>query len=355
MIRIWFSAVWLFAFSTIASADLGSDLDRLFSDYDKPDVPGASVLVMRTGTVTLRKSYGLADVGKKESVREETNFRMASLTKQFTAMAAVILVDRGQLRLDEKLTEIFPDFPAYGKNIQVRHLLNHTGGMRDYEDLIPASQTKQVNDADVLALLKKESSGYFTPGSQYRYSNGGYCVLAQIVEKKSGLKFGEFVTKNIFEPLSMTASRVYDRDDVPQIPYRAYGYTRSGSGFQKTDQSVTSATQGDGGVYTSSMDYERWARGLDTLASASLVDQIFTAGKLNDGSSTTYGFGWVLDTYRGTKRRSHTGSTIGFRSAVQRFPEYDATIAVFVNRAGAAPWDLAQRAADLFLFGDKLP
>ncbi len=354
MIRKLLSAVLVLAFSAPALADLSADVDKLFSDYDKPDVPGASVLIMRTGTITLRKHYGLADVEKKESVREETNFRLASVSKAFTAMAAVILIDRGLLRLDERLTEIFPDFPAYGKNIQVRHLLNHTGGLRDYENLIPGGQTKQVDDADVLALVKKQSSGSFIPGSQYSYSNGGYCVLAQIVEKKSGLSFAEFVTKNIFEPLSMSGSRVYERDNVPQIPYRAYGYTRSGSGFQKTDQSVTSATQGDGGVYTSAIDSERWARGLDTLVSANLLDQIFTPGKLNSGSSTTYGFGWVLDTYRGTKRRSHTGSTIGFRTAVQRFPEYDATIAVFVNRAGASPWDMAERIADLFLFGGKL-
>jgi CubicO group peptidase (beta-lactamase class C family) len=350
-----FLALLLMLRAGLATADLGSDIDTLMRDYDKPDVPGASVLVMRTGTVTLRKSYGLADVEKGEKVGEDTNFRLASVSKQFTALAALLLVDEGKLALDDKLTEVFPGFPAYGQAIRVRHLLNHTSGLRDYEDLIPSGQTKQVTDADVLSLLQKQSSTSFTPGSQYKYSNGGYCLLAQIVEKKSGLSFAEFVSRRIFSPLGMMDSRVYERDPVPVIPHRAYGYTRSGSGFQRTDQSVTSATQGDGGVYTSAVDYERWARGMDTLLSTSLMDEIFTPGKLNNGSSTSYGFGWVLDTYRGLKRRSHTGSTIGFRTAVQRFPERDTTIAVFVNRAGAAPWDQAQKIADLYLFAEHLP
>jgi CubicO group peptidase (beta-lactamase class C family) len=341
----------LFIGCLTARADLSQEIDRLMQPYDKPTVPGGSVLVMRTGVVSLRKSYGLAEVQSKTSVTEATNFRLASLTKQFTAMATLLLIDDGKLGLEERLTDVFSDFPSYGNNIRIRHLLQHTSGLRDYEPLIASSQTSQVNDADVIELLKGQSSGLFSPGSRYSYSNSGFCVLAQVVERRSGVSFADFVTRRIFEPLGMMDSRVYERDHPPAIPRRAYGYTSSGNGFQKTDQSVTSATQGDGGVYTSAVDYERWSRGLETLLPADLLSAMFEPGKLSDGSSIQYGFGWVLDTYRGLKRRSHTGSTIGFRTAVQSFPEKQTTIAVFVNRAGAAPWDIAREIADLYLFG----
>lgn len=340
----------LLLWASAARADLAADVDSLFQDFDKPGVPGAAVLVVRSGMVSYRKGYGLEDLEAGLSASAETNYRMASVTKQFTAMAALMLVDRGSLKLDEALTEIFSDFPAYGKTITVSHLLHHTSGLKDYEDLIPSGQTKQIDDTDVLALLKKQSSGDFAPGSRYRYSNGGYCLLAQIVEKRSGKSFGRFLEENVFRALGMSESRVYDKNNPPAISRRAYGYSKVGGAYVRTDQSVTSATQGDGGVYTSAVDMERWLKGLDSLIPSKLLAQMFTAGKLNDGTAHSYGMGWVIDTYRGLKRHSHTGSTIGFRTAVQKFPERDFAVAVFINREGSTPWDTARAIVDKVLF-----
>ena len=327
-----------------ASAWANPKLDALFRDYDKPGVPGAAVTIIQCGQVAYRKAYGLARVKDGAKATPETNFRLASLAKQFTAMAVLILVDRGQLHLDDKLTEIFPDFPAYGKNITIAHLLHHQSGLPDYEEHVSGSG--QVSDAGVLAILKSQSHLDFTPGSRYRYSNAGYCVLSNIVAKVSGRTFPAFVREEIFGPLVMPSSLVYVKDG-PAIPNRAYGHT----GTSETDQSATSATLGDGGVYTNVEDWFQWDQALyhNPLISPALQALAFTPGTLADGSPTSYGFGWVIDTYRGHRRQSHTGSSIGFRTAVSRFPDEELSIVVLVNRASATPWDTAREIADLYL------
>lgn len=343
----------LFFLTTVLFAgDIAQVIDPYFSNYSKSNVPGASVLVIENGHVAYAKGYGMAELETKTATSVETNYRLASVSKAFTAMAVLILIDRGKLQFENILTDIFPDFPDYGSRITIRHLLHHQSGLRDYENLIP-SGSPQVTDADVLRMMKAQSSTTFKPGTQYSYSNGGYCVLAQVVEKVSGQKYSEFVEDNIFQPLGMVRSRVYEKDS-PKIENRAYGYTASGGGFTKTDQSVTSATQGDGGVYTSVNELLYWDRALEKklLVSPALVNLMFTPGKLANGSATTYGFGWVIDTYRGVPRYSHTGSTIGFRTAIQRFPTKHFTVLVLINRAGSSPWDIARSIVDKIGFGD---
>jgi CubicO group peptidase (beta-lactamase class C family) len=325
-------------------------IDRLFSAYDRPNVPGASVLVVKDGAVIYQKGYGASDLEAGELADEATNYRLASLTKQFTAMAIMMLKEDGVLNYEQTLTEVLPDFPSYGSRIKIRHLLNHTSGLRDYEDLIPSGQREQVKDRDVVELLKRQTSTYFTPGSSYRYSNSGYATLAHIVQTVSGMRFAEFLEERIFAPLGMAATVAYE-NGVSTVAHRAYGYTSNGGGWDRTDQSVTSAVLGDGGVYTSPVDYFKWDQALytETLVSAETLAEAFTPGRLSGGARTSYGFGWMLDTYRGHRRIHHTGSTIGFRTAVQRFPDQHLTVLVLVNRANASPWDVAEQIADLYL------
>jgi len=327
-----------------ASALANPKVDALFRDYDKPNVPGAAVAIFQKGEVAYQKAYGLARVKSGEKATTLTNFRLASLTKQFTAMGIMILIDRGMLRLDERLTEIFPDFPAYGKNITVEHLLHHQSGLVDYEGHVSGSG--QVSDAGVLEILKKQTKLNFTPGSRYSYSNSGYCVLSNIVAKVSGRSFPQFMADEVFGPLGMERSLVYVKGG-PEITNRAYGHT----GTSETDQSSTSATLGDGGVYTNVEDFAHWDRALyqNPLISPMLQVMAFMPGKLSDGTTTKYGFGWEIDTYQGHRRQSHTGSTIGFRTAVSRFPDVELSVVVLVNRASASPWDTARQVADLYL------
>lgn len=324
------------------------NVDILFNDYAKPGVPGASVVILKEGKSLYEQAYGLQNLEENERTTIHTNYRLASVSKQFTAMAVLILIQQNKLTFETNLKEVFPDFPSYGAKIKIRHLLGHTSGLKDYEDMVTGSA--QVLDADVLALMKKQTGTLFTPGSKYQYSNGGYCVLSQVVENISGLPFAEFTQKNIFDRIGMKDTQFFVKDETV-VPHRAYGYSNQGNGFVKTDQSNTSATMGDGGVYTSVSEWVHWDNALSnaTLLPQNLQDLMFTPGTLNDGTKTQYGFGYVIDRYKGNRRQSHTGSTIGFRTAVQRFPDKGLTVLVLINRANSSPWAMAEKIADLYL------
>jgi len=325
-------------------------VDTLFRAYSGA-VPGASVIVIRDGAVLLRRAYGLANLEHHTPAAPTTDFRLASLSKQFTAMAIMLLVRDGKLRYDQPVSELLPELPPTTRAITIRHFLNHTSGIWDYEELIPETRTAQLDDHDVLALVAAKDSVYFSAGSAYRYSNSGYVLLGIIVARASGMPLPEFMGRRIFDPLGMTATvaHVEGNDTVPQ---RAYGYSPSGGTFVQTDQSVTSATLGDGGIYTNADDMRRWDHALSTAA---LVDSATlalatTPPVLPAGATTEYGFGWFVDMYRGEQRWRHTGETSGFRNAIQRYPNRRLTIVILTNRSSGEPAAIAERIADQLLF-----
>jgi len=322
-------------------------VDSLFSDFNVPAAPGAAVLVAVDGKVLVSKGYGLADLEARSPITAHTNFRLASVTKQFTAMAVMLLVQDGRLRLDEALTDIFPDFPAYGRAITVRHLLNHTSGLQAYENFVPDSQATQVLDADVLRQMQRLDSGYFAPGQQFRYSNSGYAVLAMIVEKRGGARFADFLKRRIFDRVGMPFTLAREDGRAP-VARRAFGHSRREGVWARTDQSSTSAVLGDGGVYSSVAELYRWSRALETreLLGDSLRALLFRRGTPTDSAGVDYGFGWYLDTKYALPRHRHTGSTVGFRNAIIRYPTLHATIIVLTNRNNANAAALAERIAE---------
>jgi CubicO group peptidase (beta-lactamase class C family) len=334
----------------------GGAIDALLAEYAGPAVPGASVIVIRDGRVILRRAYGMADVGRRVAATPETDYRLASVSKQFTAMAIMLLARDEKARYDQPVREILPELPAAAQGVTVRHLLNHTSGLPDYEDLIPGSQTVQVSDRDVLALLARTDTLYFPPGSAYRYSNSGYVLLGLIVERVSGVPFPAFLQARIFAPLGMTAS-VAHIEGADTVPHRAYGYSpkdgATGGGFAATDQSVTSATLGDGGIYTNVDDLVRWDEALygTALVDAATLRLATTPPVLPGGAETQYGFGWFVDSYRNERRWRHTGETSGFRNAILRFPDRRFTVIVLTNRNAGEPSGVAERIADALLFG----
>ena len=329
---------------------MAQEVDALFQVY-MGNVPGAAVMVVRDGRPVITRCYGLADLEQKQPVKECTNFRLASVSKQFTAMCITILVERGQLSYDLTLRDLFPDFPPYGRSITVDHLLHHTSGLIDYESLLPDSMTRQVSDSVVLSLMMAQDSTYFPAGSQFRYSNSGYAVLAMVVEKVSGRRFADFLREQVFLPAGMSATIAYERGGPP-VQCRAYGYqVVADTGFVFRDQSATSAVLGDGGIYSSLRDLRRWDQALytDRLVSAQALERAFTPGLLNDGTSTSYGYGWRLDSYRGHRRMHHTGSTCGFATLIQRYPDDRFCVIVLTNRNEPSVMALGDRLTDLFL------
>ncbi|MGA1988240.1 MAG: serine hydrolase domain-containing protein [Candidatus Sulfotelmatobacter sp.] len=361
-----------------------AQVDAIFSSLKSSNAPGAAVLVVREGRDVFHRGYGVTDLRTLRPIDAKTNFRLASFTKQFTAACIMLLVHDGKLHYDDHLTDFFPEFPAYGRAITVRNLLNHTSGLEDYEDLMkqyadtPPEKVPQILDAGVLKLLEQQSSGKFPPGSKWEYSNSGYAVLAMIVEKVSGRSFGEFLRERIFVPLKMKNTVAYEKGKN-EVQHRAYGHSLLGQhgqdgqnekdkvAWRETDQSPTSAVLGDGGIYSSLDDLAKWDRALreHTLLSAAEMQPALTPvqptdgpAKSSEGRSVSYGFGWVLDPYQDRqnqvhRRMSHNGDTIGFQTTIQRFPDEKLTIIVLANRVDINPEELALKVADLYL-GTKL-
>jgi len=336
---------------TRVTADDIRFVDSLFAAYSGADVPGASVAVIRDGQVIIRRAYGMADLEHRVSATPETDYRLASVSKQFTAMAVMMLAQAGKLRYDQAVRDFLPELPAATHAVTVRHLLNHTSGLWDYEDLIPPSQSAQLNDHDVLALVASQDSLYFPAGTQYRYSNSGYVLLGIIVARVSGMSYADFLRTQIFTPLGMNAT-VAHVEGSDTVPRRAYGYSPSGGTFVQTDQSVTSATLGDGGIYTNVDNMVLWDQALyeSKLVIAPMLELATTPPPLPGGATTEYGFGWFVDRYRGEKRWRHTGETSGFRNAIQRFPRRRLTVVVLTNRSTGEPGAIAERIADRLLF-----
>lgn len=329
-------------------SELAQAVDSAMTAYASPDAPGASVLVVHDGATVLARSYGLADVDGRVVATPQTNFRLASLTKQFTATAIMLLKEQGRLRYDDPITKYLPQLPPTASGVTIRMLLTHTSGLPAYEDFVPDSQTTQVHDADVPALLSRADSTYFPPGSAYRYSNTGYALLALIVEHVSGQSFATFLEQRIFAPLGMSATVAYERG-ISTVPNRALGYTLDGGAIRETDQSSTSAVLGDGGVYSSIDDLARWNAALDahTLVSESDQQEAWTSAVTTRGARVGYGFGWFVDGASDGPRLRHHGETSGFTNAILKIPARRLTVIILTNRAGGAPWDIATRIAAL--------
>lgn len=327
-----FLVMGLMLISLSAMAQVHERLDSVMRFANPPTLPGTALLVIVNGKTIYKQGYGLADTETKMPVTPETNFRMASVSKQFTAMGILLLEKDGKLSLDDPLIKFFPNFnPHVGRQVQIRHLLTHSSGIIDYEAVMNPKQQKQLLDVDVLTLIKDRDSLYFEPGTQFRYSNSAYCLLALIIERVSGKSYASFLKQRIFQPLHMAQSTIYEAGKP--ISNRAMGYRKQGNGFAFSDQSVTSATKGDGGIYTSLTDYQKWTDALRTNKLLDLPAALARTGKaIPQMNGSYYGAGWF---YRQstTPVLFHSGSTCGFNNYVISMPSKQFLIACFSNKA----------------------
>ena len=284
-----------------------------------------SILVAEHGRIIYEHGFGKSDIKSNVAFTPSTPVYLASLTKQFTAMAIMMLSERHQLSYSDPLSKYFPEFPSYAAKVTIRNLLNHTSGIPDYVGL--GLERPGLTNQDVLRALVGQESLNFSPGEKFEYSNSNYILLALIIEKVAGQPYRLFLKSNIFAPLGLKDTFVYDKPR-PEFAKRARGYNRFGD-----DSDYDLLTYGEGGIYSTVVDLFKWDQALYTekLVKRSTLDEAFTRGKLNDGSSISYGFGWAIADYNGETIYAHAGRYGGFNTYIKRFPREHATIIFLTN------------------------
>ena len=321
-------------------------IDAMMSRY-AGNVAGASLIVVKDGKAVVRRGFGYANLEEHTKAGPETNYRLASVSKQFTAASILLLKQDGKLRLEDPVRKWLPELPPSDGKITLRNLLTHTSGLIDYEDLIPADRTAQIDDNDALRMIAAQNRLYFEPGSAHRYSNGAFVLLGLIVERVSGVGLADFMKKRIFQPLGMEHTLMYEHGRGPEVANRAYGYTEADGKWTRTDQSVTSATRGDGGIYSSVDDLAKWDAALytDKLLNAESRKLAFTPTEPIADPDVDFGFGWRLsgDTVW------HSGESIGFNNVIIRWPKQHVAVIILTNRNEFQPYPLALTIGQLFL------
>ena len=332
------------------SPDPGVEVDRLLS-AGRGDAPGAAVIVIRDGSVLKRGAFGLADLARGIPIGTDTAFNLASVSKQFTAMAILLLAEEGRLSYDDPITRFLPELSRFGDERRIRHLLTHSAGLPDYyEVMVQVSGVERPRTLHALAVLAAWGEPLFPPGERYEYSNPGYELLALIVERASGASYAEFVEKRIFAPLGMTSSVVYD-ERAPTIARRAYGYRREGDGFRLDDDHPLNYLIGSGGIYSTVEDLARWDQALygERLVRRETLAEAFRPARLNGGEEVPYGFGWRLTKHLGLARVWHGGEWLGFQTFIARYPDRRFSVIVLSNLVETDAEGLADRLAALYL------
>lgn len=326
-------------------------VDALLADSGHISGPGTAALITIDGDVVYRSCRGLANLDTGAPITAQTNFRLASVSKQITAMSIMILAEEGRLDYDDSMIQYLPKLEIYGSDITLRDLLVHTAGLPDVYDLLPAQISGRFpNNSDLIPALVDIGEPLFEAGQRFDYCNVCYDMLAMVVEKVSGQTFDTFLQHRIFDPLEMTRSTTYQCPE-PLIPQRALGYRPQHRTFVEYDADSLNCILGAGGIYSNLEDLHRWNQGLETetLVSHQALQEAFTPGTLDSGELIDYGFGWTLDTYRGVRRASHTGSWVGFRNYTARYPDAGLTIILLSNRSDFERQRLAEQLADLYL------
>lgn len=349
-----FFSIFLLAVSQVWSDDLGARVDRLFSRWDRDDSPGCALAVVEDGQIVYKKGYGMANLELGVPLSPESVFYIGSVSKQFVAMCMALLADREVISLDDDIRKYVPEMPDYGTPVTIRHLIHHTGGIRDYLELesIAGVPFGFYHEQDVIDLISRQKELNFVPGEEHTYSNSGYFLLGVIVERASGQSLREFAHENIFKPLGMKNSRFHD-DFQELIPDRAAGYYDAGKGSFRNFISTFDCV-GSGGLYTSVEDLFLWDQNFThhKVGGRDVMDIMHTQGVLNNGEKLEYAFGLNITEYRGLDIVEHGGSLGGYRAEFLRFPEPRFSVIILSNLSSVVPSRLARQVADLYLVED---
>lgn len=333
---------------------IAADLDNIFTDRYDPFGPGATVIITRDGETLLRKGYGMADMEHNIALQPDMVFRIGSITKQFTAVAVLMLEQEGKLKVSDEIQKYIPSYPKKEQPITVEHLLTHTSGIPSYTS-IPGWMTSKIReDLSVSEMIDEwdDMDLEFEPGTQWKYNNSGYFMLGAVIEAASGMSYGDFIEKKIFAPLEMQSS-FYD-SETRIILKRVQGYQPQGA-FDYANAPFLDMDQpgAAGGLMSTVDDLAKWDAALytDKLLSAEARERLWTSYKLADGEDTGYGYGWAVGEHNGKRIIHHSGGIFGFATLGIRVPEEKLYIAVLSNGHRQGAGGSAQQAA-LAMLGD---
>lgn len=308
---------------------INQELEKTF----KSNEPGAAVIAVKDGQVVFRKGYGMANLELGVAIEPDMIFRIGSVTKQFTAVSILMLMEQGKLSLSDEITKFLPDYPTQGHKITIEHLLTHTSGIKSYTSLpewLPLWR-KDMTMKELIDLFKNKPME-FAPGDSWNYNNSAFVLLGAIIEKITGQSYGEFVEKNIFTPLGMTQS-FYDNTQRV-IPRRAAGYSKNGSGYANAQYLSMSQPHAAGSLMSTVDDLAKWDASLYTekLVKQESLKKAWTPFVMNGGRPTNYGYGWGITTLEGERMITHGGGINGFTCDVVRLPESKVYVAILTNR-----------------------
>ena len=327
-------------------------IDAIFARFDHPDSPGCIVAVSRAGKIVFEKGYGMADLERDVSITPASIFHVASISKQFTAMAILLLEQQGKLSIEDDVRKYIPELPDYGKRITLRHLLQHTSGIRDQWTLLRMAGWRGddlITEDDVMWAVTRQRALNFDPGAEYLYSNSGFTLLAVIVKRVSGHSLREFADEQIFKPLGMAHTHFHD-DHTMLVPHRTSAYEPRQAGGWSVSIPVFD-TYGATSLFTTAEDLLRWEQNFSTpvVGTPALLARMQQEGILNDGTRTGYALGIAVGTHRGVREIGHSGADAGYRADVERYPDQQLAVAALCNASNSNPGTLTRQVADLYL------
>jgi CubicO group peptidase (beta-lactamase class C family) len=338
----------------VSDKSITGKVDEVFAPFDKPDSPGCALGVIKDGQIVYKRGYGQSNLEYAVPISPSSIFHVASISKQFTAMAIVLLAQQGKLSLDDDVRKYVSEVPDFGDRITIRHLIHHTSGLRDQWSLLELAGWREddvITEGDILDLVSRQRELNFKPGAEHLYCNTGYTLLAVIVKRVTGQSLREFADANIFKPLAMTSTHFHD-DHSMIVKGRTSAYqAKKGGGFKVSIPVFD--TYGATSLFTTVEDLAKWDQNFvdKKVGGDPAINQMLTAGVLNDGERLAYAFGLLLSEYKGLKTVGHGGADAGYRADFLRFPEQRFTVACLCNFSNSNPGMLIRKVADIYLAG----
>jgi len=333
-------------------SELTKITDSLITTQFKQNEPGISVLIAQKGNIVYKKAFGSANVELNVAIQPDMIFRIGSITKQFTAIGVLQLVEQGKVSLQDSIQKYIKDFPSKGNTITIENLLTHTSGIPDYSD----ADTTKNGYIERYDFTPKQIIKYFDykplefkPGTKYNYSNSGYVLLAYLIEQVTGKTYQQYIKENVIDRAGLKHTLFAHEHTI--VPNRVEGYTRDNGFFENREYQTASLAYGCGDLMSTTEDLYLWNKALLNyqLVSKEMLEKAFTPYKLKNGSNTTYGYGWFIDNTFGNKRIHHEGQVSGFSALETYYPEKDVYVSILTNQlSGEDKTDFTDKRFRLF-------